>query len=262
MKTSSSPLLIALTAAIFLAPLPGKAERTPPGAFLRYRVKTSTDASRQVIEDKTVANRYSAFFKTSPGKVADSFADLRLERLSHDWRGRVYFRGRGDRVISEVRTLKAGYWVYVDWKGRPVLDAGCGNPLTTSLPSRPPKELPPPVSSNPLMMVPQGGGPEFAAAAPMPVFTTELAPLTLLPETQVSALAPVVYASRGGFPLPLLIPLLFTGGGGGGGNTPPPPVIDGGGGGGDNPPPVPEPASMVMTAMGLAAAAKMRRRAR
>ncbi|MCC6485782.1 MAG: PEP-CTERM sorting domain-containing protein [Armatimonadetes bacterium] len=247
---ASRPLLIALTATLALAPSISRAERTPPGAFLRYRVQSAADASRQVVEDKTVAARYSEFYKSSPRQVSDAFADFRLVQLSKEWHGRVYFLGRGNRVISEMRTLNKGRWVYVDWKNNPVLDAACGNPLTTSLPRKPRQVLAPPATSNPLLLTAQGGDLLSMATAPAPVFAMDLAPLSILPETQVASIEPLILASRGVSPLPFLVPLLFGGGGGGGNHN-------------DNPPPpVPEPASIVMAGMGLAGAFRLRRRTR
>lgn len=165
-------LLLGLIAA------PGSAERTPPGSFLVNRVTNAQDLSSQVTANKVVANRYSNFYKTSPVTVAERFEGLKYGTLSSNMRTRVHFIGKGGRIISEMRNFKAGYPVFFDSRGVPVLDARCGNPLTTELPAAPKQVAAAPAPAAP-PAAPESAAVGQGAEVPEELMIAEAAPLEL-----------------------------------------------------------------------------------
>ncbi len=246
---------------------PGFGDRTPPGSFLKWRVSSPQQLSAQLKGVNEVGIRYAAFFKKDAGQLADKFANFQLKALSSDLRTRVYFVGRGGRILSEYRTLKKGSLVFLSETGKPLLDARCGNPLATDIPTslaQKPQTAPKiatetPVSSQ-IPAAAEGAdipaGVQLAEAAPIapePVMTQVLAQPAEVLTTEtiaptVAAVAPVATevvippvvsaGSRGPFGL-LFLPLLLAGGGGGGGGTNPLPPV------------VPEPASVMTIASSL-----------
>lgn len=157
---------------------PGSAERTPPGSFLVTRVTNAQQLSAQVTANKVVANRYSTFYKASPMIVAERFEGLQYGTLGSNMRTRVHFIGKGGRIISEMRNFKAGYPVFFDSRGVPVLDARCGNPLTTELPAAPKQvaAAPAPATAPP---APESAAVGQGAEVPEELMIAEAAPLEL-----------------------------------------------------------------------------------
>lgn len=251
-------------ASLVLSAAPGFAERTPPGSFLRDIEQNGPGLAEQVRDVNYVGNRYANFYGLSASEVAQRFSHLQYRPLNQDHRVRVWFVGRGNRIISEMRTFKAGTPVFVTADGQLVLDGRCGNPLSQNLPrvvAQKPAPAPTvaanPEASAPTTMAQTAEMPAEVTLAqatpvePEPVITQVLAqpteviisesvtPVVTATATEaVEAVPPVISGGGGGFsPLALLaIPAVALAAGGGGGNE----VI-------------PEPASLVALATGLTA---------
>lgn len=277
-RMATATAAIAAGLAVLLAAVPASAERTPPGSFLRDRVDSPQALSAQVKNVGYVGQRYASFYGLKVDEVARRFAALEYRHLRNDLRTRVWFVGKGNRIISEMRTFKAGTPMFFTKTGQPVLDGRCGNPVRSDLPQAVAQQPAPQVTSVPEMQVTaQGAGAEAAEVAltealplqPEPVITQVLAQPaeiivppaevliseTVVPTVTEAVVAPAVQslpaAAAGGAslgPLGLLaIPVIaIAAGGGGGGGT----AI------------IPEPGSLIALGSGLIAFSGVLLRAR
>ncbi len=182
--------------AVLLASVPALAERTPPGSFLRDRVDSAQALSAQVRNVSYVGQRYASFYGLKADEVARRFAALEYRHLQNDLRTRVWFVGKGNRILSEMRTFKAGTPMFFTKTGQPVLDGRCGNPLRQDLPQAVAQQPAPQTTSVPEARVTaQAAGEEAAEVVltealpvqPEPVITQVLAQPAeiIVPPTEV-----------------------------------------------------------------------------
>ncbi|MEJ5297457.1 MAG: PEP-CTERM sorting domain-containing protein [Armatimonadota bacterium] len=275
MATATAAIVAGL--AVLLASLPASAERTPPGSFLRDRVDSAQALSAQVKSVNYVGQRYANFYGLKADEVARRFAALEYRHLQNDLRTRVWFVGKGNRILSEVRTFKAGTPMFFTKTGQPVLDGRCGNPLRADLPQAVAQQPAPQTTSVPEAQVAaQGGSGEAAEVAltealpvqPEPVITQVLAQPaeiivppsevliteTVVPTVTEAMVAPAVEsipaaAAAGGSSLGPLGLLAI-------------PVIAIAAGGGGNSYVIPEPGSLIALGSGLIAFSGVLLRAR
>ena len=109
--------------------------KMPVGSFLKKPVYSAKQIADVVTSDKVVGARYSKHYRMKAVEVAESFrTNLKSSTLKRSGSYRVYFVTDSGRHIAKNVYLKAGTKVYADSAGRPVLNASCGNPMSTSLP--------------------------------------------------------------------------------------------------------------------------------
>lgn len=255
-------LLTAIAAvSLVLTATPGFAERTPPGSFLRDRVTSPQALSSQIGSVNYVAQRYATHYGLKADEVARRFATLEYRMLSKDIRTQVWFIGKGNRIISEMRTFKAGTPMFFTASGQPVLDARCGNPLSRSVPRVVAQQPAPQTMSSPestvaaqVTEVPA----EVTLAQAVPVQPEPVITQVLAQPTEVIAAETVVPTVSQAVTTTVVenVPVATAGGGiGAAGGLLALPLIAlaAGGGGGGGTPIVPEPGTLVTLAGGLAA---------
>jgi len=246
--------------------------KVPPGSFLRQPIHSVQDLARTIKQDPVVAKRYSAHFGMSPAALADYFARCAwTKNLTHSHRYTVFYIAKNGKIVSRVRTVKAGSTVIVAWNGEPIMELRCGNPFLKRLPQPPTKvaeykaETPPKKPEPPpkqevvappepevtapeaqqMVEVPAEAAPTTEVTPPIETKVLEAPPVALVPAEPpvVSPAQPAAVGAAKSTPN-LLLPALIGAGaigalsGGGGG---------GGGGGGS---PIPEPAGLVAITIG------------
>lgn len=111
--------------------------RARPGSFVRYCVYSPSDLAEQIKSDPVVAKRYASHFGTTPEKVIEYFTtNLTPTTLRKPTKARTYFIGKGGKIVSKIKVLKAGTPVLVAHDGTLIMESECGNPLTTRLPPK------------------------------------------------------------------------------------------------------------------------------
>jgi len=284
---SKKSFLVLLTLALFTCLLnyavAAQNERAGRGAFLKYKVDSTSGLVDQLTSNPNIAARYARHFGTTEQAVIQYFRDnLRLTTLQKPKRTTVYFIGKNGKIISGTRLLPAGSRVFVNQSGQLILEWRCGNPLLKKLPevkkqavkpkaapkvTVPPTEvaveqIAPPVNEDPTVQV-AAGGPIEIGQLPPPITTAVLPavveqaavatpviagvePVVAAPITNMPAVAS---AAKSGYSWLL-------------------PVIAGGASvmvarnSDDKPSEVPEPASLMALASGLAATSIAWRRRR
>lgn len=277
-------LTLILTVALFGAVA---AKPAGQGAFLLEYSDTIQQLVSQVEDSRLVALRYAKHFRTDPSSVLTFFRnELSVVKLAEDMSLQVYYLDEAHNIVSEIREFKAGTWVFANKAGAPILEIGTGNPLastllTGALPKKtidglkasnassavkndkvavqvleqPPTELP--------KLATESAGQSAALAKPAETVAANTGvqiPSTTSPVGTGSRLSSMNWL----IPLGVVGAAVAMGGGGGGGDNgiiiPPdnPPDNGGGGGGGTNPPVIPEPASILTLASGIATLAYVR----
>ena len=259
-----------MAVAVLTAGLLASAYGMPSGSFLSSPAASSYDLAAQVSDNPLVAARYAKHFGVPKDTLVSYFRDeLRPARLKSDYETVVYtMSGNGD--IKPVRkTLRAGTYVFVDAKGRPVLEAATGNPMVVSLQIPRPA---PPTMAYPAVPMQAAVGEDISLTIPNASSDTTSAPLALasfdtadiassaagpeipdiMPTFEVVSTIPVsspgisAAAPGAGALLPIaLLGAALAGGGGGGGTVyvPEPKPA----------PSIPEPASIIALVFGASA---------
>lgn len=127
--------------------VPGVAQAMPRGSFLTRPVSSPQALANLVLSNPEVAARYSKHFGMDARKLATYFrTNLHMSTLSRSEPLEVSYYGYNDVIVSRTKRLPAGTPVFVDFTGKPILEASCGNPLTSVLTERAaevqPKTLP------------------------------------------------------------------------------------------------------------------------
>ncbi len=256
-----APLLLVLFCASLATARP---RTTPPGSFLQYGVKTSSQLADQLLREPVVGRRYQIHFGLKPSELAEYFRkNLHYSVLKKPLRITVYGIDKKGRSIGKTRIVPAGTPVFVTSTGIPLLKAACGNPFREKLPvivepkeqepkAKAPAAIEPPpedivtkvlgeqqpeISPSPVESLPE----VFAEALPFEEVPSPVAPETptlvaeVPPSAPTTVLPPLVRERSFGL-LPLL-PILG--------------ISLGGGGGGGDKEPIPEPGSLTALAGGV-----------
>ncbi|MGQ9455667.1 MAG: hypothetical protein ACUVRS_04100 [Armatimonadota bacterium] len=112
-------------------------QRKPPrpGSFVRYSAETVSQLVDQILTNNVVGKRYSKMFKMQPQQLAKYFRDnLQVTKLSKPLKVKMHFISKTGKILVRNCWLPAGKKVFATRDGTPVLDIGCGNPLTDQLP--------------------------------------------------------------------------------------------------------------------------------
>lgn len=107
----------------------------PRGAFIRKPVKTVADLVSHVKTDPIVMDRMVRHFRLTPAQIANYFSTLHVARLENEG---VYlvFNVHEDNVIrGRYFKVPKGTLVFSDSNGRPILKHECGNPMVLRLPT-------------------------------------------------------------------------------------------------------------------------------
>ncbi len=172
-------------------------QRSRPGAFTRYEASTVSELISQLQNDPVVAQRYTTHFGVSKQELVDYFSqNLKLVALKSPATVTTYFVSTSGRILSKQRKLTVGRKIFVGPGNKPVLEQGCGNPLTKRLPAPPEAKtevkplvetigVPPPA--------PEVVTPEVVEAVPAEPETPEV--VAVLPAVEAVAIPPVATMS-------------------------------------------------------------------
>lgn len=233
-------LLVVLVAFGVLAAAHGRME---PNSFLRQPAPTAPALMKQISTDAVVMDRYMRHFSMTESEVKNYFSTLRLDTLKAEGVYSVYNVPKSGELRARYFRLRKGTKVWVDITGEPVLKESCGNPMTKGPNRRKDEEVTLHDAEKPIR-------PSVAEEDQVFVKNTLLEPEIpmLLPDTPVvaepppivttTAEAPNVFAPSPQIPkILVLIPPILAG-------TIRPKR--------NSPPPVPEPASVLVLAVGAA----------
>ena len=183
---------------------PGAAQAMPYGSFLTRPVGSPQALANLVLSNPEVAARYSKHFGMNAQKLATYFrTNLHMSTLSRSQVLDVSYYGYDHTVVTRPKRLPAGTPVFVDFAGKPILEASCGNPLTSVLEARA-AELPklPPTASVPsqipgAVQVAQAVTPEptpqlQANLVPPPPPVTEVMPSLSVLAAPIAAVVPAL----------------------------------------------------------------------
>lgn len=105
--------------------------KVPPNSYLVYTVDTVPDLIAQIKKYPVVSDRFERHFGMTQDEIIDYFKTLRLSRLSKAGIYTVYnVPATTGELRSQQHALKAGYRVWVNEDGKPILVHICGNPMT------------------------------------------------------------------------------------------------------------------------------------
>lgn len=211
-----------------------------PGSFLAAKVNSANDLAAHVANNKLVATRYAQHYGTTPENIAKYFqTNIKLISLGKPLKTTTYFvRKRDGRITSRKSHYPAGTRMFATLDGTPIMELGCGNPITRRLPD-PPKPAPQKMTAIPQMVEPET---KVAAAEPLilapptgtlpPPLEVPVVPAVVPAVAPVSA-PPVAAAPVGKWVVPALLGAVTVRSS-------------------SSPPPVPEPAT-ILTAVGILA---------
>jgi len=216
----------------------------PSGSFLSSPAATSYDLAAQVSSDPLAAARYAKHFGVPKDVLIGYFRDeLRPAKLKSDYEAVVYTVSRNGEIKPMRKTLRAGSYVFVDAKGRPVLEAATGNPMVVSLQLARPAPPTATYPAVPMQAAVEGGDSLTAPAASLDTASPSLALATfdasdiassasgpelidIAPAVEIVSTVPVsspglsAAAPGAGAFLPIaLLGAALAGGGGGGGTV-------------------------------------------
>jgi len=221
---------------------------TGPDSFLRYRVQTVEELVAQVQADPVIRARLAKHFHVSQ---AELIRVLREELIVHTVPVSGYYTVYGvtekaGKIYPTRQYFRKGQKIFSLRDGSPLLKYECGNPVTKTLPERPPKPVAPP----PPPPLPPPSPPSAVGPGPVGEVPVAGALDSKLPEPGVTPMASLppsppeerVAPRERREVLPILvgaaaIPILL---GGWDHDSCPPPVI-------------PEPATIALIAFGLVA---------
>ncbi len=107
-----------------------------PGSFVRYAANSVEELVRQVSQDSVVAKRYSEHFDVSKDYLVQYFRNnLQVTKLTKPEKFKMHFVSKTGTILCRNCWLPAGHKVFATTSGEPVLDIGCGNPITEKLPA-------------------------------------------------------------------------------------------------------------------------------
>jgi hypothetical protein len=215
------------------------------GSFLNRPASTTDQLVQQTRRDRQVLDRYERHFHMSERELVQMFSGLHPAKLGHSGSFTVYNVHDDNIIRARVFILKKGTPVFEDENGKPILKISCGNPLVAPRPKvvvvvTPNKPCPPVVIPPPAPVVEEKVTTIIMPPAPeAPPVVQPAAPVT-----NVYHEGSVVTNSKSSlFILPIL---LFINNHGHHENK--------------TKQPVPEPASMLVMAIGAGALAIKRRR--
>jgi hypothetical protein len=224
--------------------------RPERNAFIDQRVTSVSQLIAQIRSNKVVRDRYMRHFAMNEEELISYLSTLRPSQIEQSGTYSIYSVPEDGTMKEHKGVLKKGEKVLVAKDGTPVLLLRCGNPLTRG-PSQPETEnlLQPYVNNNPVTglreqaLIPESA-PEELVAELLPPAVAEV-PIIAPPPTTGTSNIPIAPPPSFGAGIPLLGALggiaLLNGGGGHHGA-------------------VPEPGTVLVIGMGLAALGRSRRR--
>ncbi|MDH7601279.1 MAG: hypothetical protein QHI38_03940 [Armatimonadota bacterium] len=136
MLTSKIWLTMVLTLAVAASSSASARKPPRPGSFVKYAADTVEELVKQVSQEKVVGRRYSQFFKVSQEHVIQYFREnLQVIKLAKPVKVRMHFVSKTGAILCRNCWLSANHKVFANRSGEPVLDIGCGNPITETLPA-------------------------------------------------------------------------------------------------------------------------------
>lgn len=236
-------LRLLLVALVALGALAAAHARMEPNSFLRKPAPTRTALMKQIATDPVVMDRYMRHFSMTEAEVTNYFSTLRLGGLPTEGVYSVYNVPKSGELRARYFRLRKGTKVWMDLRGEPILKESCGNPMTKGPNRRHDEEVTLHDAESPVKAT-------VAEDDQILVKNTLLEPQVpmLLPDTPVVAEPPPIVTTVAEAPnvfasspqIPKIIALL-------------PPILAGTIRPRRNsPPPVPEPASMLVLAVGAA----------
>jgi len=102
-----------------------------PGAFLATKAQSVDALAQQVVNNRTVAQRYSKFYQLTPREIAGYLrSNAKVTTLRKPLKTTVYYIGRKTgKIYSRTRVLRPGTRVFALRDGTPLMDVKCGNPF-------------------------------------------------------------------------------------------------------------------------------------
>ncbi|MBL8040687.1 MAG: PEP-CTERM sorting domain-containing protein [Chthonomonas sp.] len=105
--------------------------KVPPNSYLIYTVDTVPDLIAQIKKYPVVSDRFERHFGMTQDEIVDYFKTLRLSKITKAGVYTVYnVPATTGELRSQQHALKAGYRVWVNEDGKPILVHVCGNPMT------------------------------------------------------------------------------------------------------------------------------------
>lgn len=250
------------------------AKPSPPGSYMKYSVSSVDELREQVADDPLLRNRYSLHFGVSPEALDEYFStNLQLITLKQSLKTQCWYVDKKGRTHVKSKNLPKGTLVFATKTGKPVIQASCGNPLTTDLPDR--------VSTKGITETIESENASAAMAPPAPEVETMVLPAPEEVITTAVVMAPPAPAAAAALPImapPAMQPIAASavsiapvaaaaaaaGAGAGSllgvlGGLGAVAGLAGGGGGGSSAPSIPEPASLLALLSGLGAMPMMLR---
>lgn len=105
----------------------------PPRSYLVSPVRTVDDLVRQ-LENPSVLNAYIRHYQAPRAEIEAFFKSLRIARAGKDYRVPVYFFDRSNgRIDRRPHSIKATDLLFVTKGGVPMMMVKCGNPFATKI---------------------------------------------------------------------------------------------------------------------------------
>jgi len=112
--------------------------RMPLGSFITRPVSSPADLADLIMTDQVTASRLAKHFKMEPRALADYFRrNVRPAVLSTNGVYSTFYLSSSGRIVPHTKRLKVGTLVFVDYRGTPLMEVRCGNPLVRVLPYPP-----------------------------------------------------------------------------------------------------------------------------
>lgn len=233
------------------------AARPDVNAFLNKPAVTTRALLAQIKTDKAVADRYCRHFAMNRADVLAYLSQMMPTRTRQDALYTIYSVPEDGRLKAHTKIVRAGTPIFADITGKPALIMKCGNPLTKG-PRQPesPNEAVADLVDEEKITLRDAAQDEFASIPELVAEDTPLEPAVgELPAEETTPTvtqggSPNQILPSGGNPFNLALGSIGMGA-----------VILGSSLGGGSSPPVPEPATIVAMAAGIAYLALRRRRA-
>lgn len=103
--------------------------RPEPNSYLNERADSHADLMRQIQSDPVVMDRYERHFGLEPDQVVAYFYQLEYIELPEDGMYTVYNVPDSGEIRMRLLPMRKGEGIYADTQGNYILRASCGNPM-------------------------------------------------------------------------------------------------------------------------------------